>query len=80
MQRAAERALRALAIEPVRFLERVRIHRQRRVQALFVRGDPGEVSQHELVRGDAAARQRGSDISQAGLDDLKSCVVPWRRS
>ena len=71
VQRSANLSGRALAIALVRFLQRIRIDGDRRVQLVLIRGDADEVLQHELVRGDAPVFQRGLHVGDAGLDDVE---------
>ena len=50
--------LRALAVARVGFLERVRVHRDDRVQLVLVGRDAREVLLHDLARGDALLLHR----------------------
>ena len=75
MQRAAQLALRALAIELVGFVERLRIDRQRRVQAIFVHRDPHQVLLDQLPRRHLALRHRRLHLRNRRFDDGESALA-----
>jgi hypothetical protein len=52
VQRAANLALRALAIERIGLVERLRIDRQRRVEAVLVHRDADQILLDQLPRGE----------------------------
>ena len=71
VQRSADAALRALAIERVGVGERVRVHRDRGVQLVLVGRDAGEVLLHDLVRRRAPGLHRRLHVGDAGLEDTE---------
>jgi hypothetical protein len=68
-ERAAQRALRALAIEGVGLLEHARIHRDDGLELILVERDPRQVCDDQLARRQAPVRQRLAQLGDAGLDD-----------
>ena len=79
MQRSERAAGGALAIARIGVLERVRIHRDGRVQLVFVRRDAGQVLTHQFVRRDAALFHRRAHLGNRRLNDGKRLVLGRRR-
>jgi hypothetical protein len=71
VQRTADLAGFALGIERVRFLHRVRIDVDRRVEAVLVHADAHEVLRDEIVRSDAAAAHRFLHLGDRRFDDAE---------
>jgi hypothetical protein len=68
VQRPAQPACRALAVEFIGEFERACVHGQRRVDAVFVLRDAREVLRHQLARGDAPVAQRRLQVPETRLD------------
>ena len=71
MQRTADPAGRAIAIQSIGFIERVRIHDDGRVQPIFIGGEPHEVLTDERPRGQAARCHRGTHLRDRGFDQME---------
>ena len=71
VQRAADLALRALAVALVGFLQRVGIDRERGVEAIFVERDARQVLLHEIARRRAPLLHRLAQVGDRRLDDVE---------
>src|SRR5579883_179909 len=71
MQRPADMTLRAFAIESVSLFEGVRIYRHRRVQQIFIHGDPNQILRHQFARGNALLLHGGSHFRDGRFDDVE---------
>ena len=80
VQRTAQLALRALAIERVGFLERLRIHGQRRVQPVFVGRKPNQVLLDQLPRRDLSLGHRRLHLRDRRLDDGEALLAGGGKS
>jgi hypothetical protein len=76
VQRSAELALRALAIERVGLGERVRIDGQCGVEPIFVHRNPDQVLLDQLARGDLLLRHRLHHLRDGRLDHGEAPLLP----
>ena len=80
VQRPANPARRALAIALGGDLERLRVHRDRRVQQLLVHPDALQILADDLARRDAPRLQRRLHLRNRRFDDREWLVSGRRRS
>ena len=70
VQRPASPRLGALPVEAFGFRQRVRVHGDRRVQEVFVQGDPHQVLLYEIARGQAAFLHGRLQFRNRRLNDV----------
>jgi hypothetical protein len=74
VQRTADSPGRAIAIESIGLVERVRVHHDCGVQPILVGGEPDEILMTSARDVRPARRHRGAHLRDGGFDEVKRLV------